>query len=86
MSKEKFKVDQMFEFTSWFTGGTMVRRIIAIDGNKMRTTGSNWEWDGHHGVTEEYEIEVDAEGNERICVTSYGEYKGYVYARDCIDD
>ena len=84
MSKNKFEVGMTIEYTSWFTGGTSVRKIIFINGNKLRTIGSNWELDGHHGSADEYEIEVDEEGNERICISSYEEYKGYVYARDCM--
>lgn len=77
---KKFKIDQTYTWTDWFTGGTTRFVVKSIENNTITMKAVRHELDGVHTMEESFPIETDENGNECILMTEYAGQKGYIYA------
>lgn len=70
---QQFRVGMSFRRTCIFSGGVQTSTIIKRDGNHIVCSQVNYEQDGVHNVTEEYDIFTDNKGEYIVLWKYHGE-------------
>lgn len=77
---KKFKVGQKYEWTDWFTGGSLFYTVEKIEGDEITLSYVDYEIDGTFTNNVTYKITTDDNGNESILKCEYHGHKGYINA------
>lgn len=72
LDSKKFIVGDTYSYTDWFTGGqiAMMCQSISEDRNRIVFKVCDWEVDGLHYRTENFEL-LNDNGNEYVLIYSY---------------
>lgn len=81
---KSFKVGQSYIYHCWFTGGE--QRMTVVDRTKDAITFevNAHELDGNHISKENYNVDIDEEGNESVLIYSYHERENRIYAEEVV--
>lgn len=75
-----FQEGNIYSFTDWFTGGQAKYRVAKRANGKIEFGVEDYEIDGIHNRTEEFDILATVNGNEYVTVYEYHGEEARIYA------
>lgn len=80
MGKKKFKKNQKYSSTYYFTGSIQSFLVIDRKDAVVLFSVSSMESDGLYQTEKHFNIKEDGDGNEYVELYTYGEHKKLMYA------